>query len=109
IKIEAKNKMYPNIQIINDISKEFISLVKQEKCGNGRYGFTSFMTNYMPECSVDTVIKNMKNNYLGGDLYFELKYPINARVLGYIPFGHGMFMLVEQIEVIKDKNIKKDK
>lgn len=101
IRIEAKNKMYSNFQVVNDISKEYVSLVKQQKCGNGRFGFTSYMTNYVPECSVDNVIKNIKNNYIDGDLYFELKSPIRAKVLGYIPFGYGMFVLVEQVEVLK--------
>jgi hypothetical protein len=101
IRIEAKNKMYSNFQVVNDISREYVSLVKQEKCGNGRFGFTSYMTNYVPECSVDNAVKNMKNNYIGGDLYFELTFPIKAKVLGYVPFGYGMFILVEQIEVLK--------
>lgn len=104
IRVEPKNRMYMDFSLIQDISKEFTSLMKQEKCGDGKKGmFTGFMTNYgSKECTVDIVIQNIKNNYMENEsLYFDLKYPIKARVLGYVSFGYGMFVLVEQVEVLK--------
>ena len=103
IRVEPKNRMYMDLSIIQDISKEFTLLIKQEKCGDGKGIFTSFMTNYgSKECTVDSVIQNIKNNYMKNEsLYFDLKYPIKARILGYVSFGYGMFVLVEQVEVLK--------
>ncbi|MCG3696016.1 hypothetical protein L5F39_00200 [Aliarcobacter butzleri] len=101
IRIEAKNRMYWNLSTIQDISKEFSTLLEQKICGNGRYSFSAFMTNDYTECSVDNLIKRMEKSPIGGGIYFELTNPIKARILGYVAVDFGMFMLVEQIDVLK--------
>jgi len=101
IRIEAKNRMYRDLSTTQDISKEFSFLLKQKICGNGRYSFTAFMTNDYPDCSVDNLIKKIEISPNGGGIYFELTDPIKAKVLGYIVLKNGLFILVEQIEVLE--------
>ncbi|MDN5080664.1 hypothetical protein O8C89_09120 [Aliarcobacter butzleri] len=43
----------------------------------------------------------MEKSPIGGGIYFELTNPIKARILGYVAVDFGMFMLVEQIDVLK--------
>ncbi len=93
--------MYWDLSTIQAISKEFSTLQKQDNCDNARYAFTVFMTNEHPDCSVDNLIKKMEKSPNGGGIYYELPNPIKARVLGYVPVDFGMFMLVEQIDVLK--------
>ncbi|KLD96373.1 hypothetical protein [Aliarcobacter butzleri] len=102
IRIEAKNRMYWDLSTIQDISKEFSTLKKQKICDNARYSFSVFMTNEHPDCSVDNFIKKIEiGPTKGGGIYFELTNPIKARILGYVAVDFGMFMLVEQIDVLK--------
>lgn len=102
IKIEPKNKMYNDLSMIQDISKEFRNLVKQKKCENAKGSFSSFMANGTSECSVDNVVKNMENTYINENLYIELIAPVKAKVLGYVPLKEGLFVLIQIIEVIKE-------
>lgn len=101
IRIEAKNRRYIDLSTIQDISKEFSFLLKQKICGNGRYSFTAFMTNDYPDCSVDNFIKKIETGPKGEGIYFELTDPIKARILGYVRVENGLFILVEQIDVLK--------
>lgn len=101
IRIEAKNRMYRDLSTIQDISKEFSTLKKQKVCDNARYAFSVFMTNEHPDCSVDNLIKKIETGPKGEGIYFELTDPIKAKVLGYIVLKNGLFILVEQIEVLE--------
>lgn len=99
ITIEAKNRIYYDIRIVQAISKEYLVLLKEKKCESGLGSFTSFMTNSSSlECTVDSVLKNVKTDYVLSDifsLYNELLSPRKAKVLGYVFIGQGVFMTVQ--------------
>ncbi len=106
IRIEAKNKIYHDIGFIEYISKEFISLMKENKCESTNDSFTGFMTNYDNECSVNNVEKKVKKDYVYNDIFTfnpELILPVKAKVLGYVSVEQGVFVFVQIIEVIKEK------
>lgn len=105
IRIEPKNRMYSDFNLIQDISKEFVSLLKEKKCGNWKGSFSGYMLNIgSKECLVDNVIDKLKNNYPKHErLYFENKYPKKARVLGYVEFRTGVFVFVQTTEVLKNE------
>ncbi|MCG3691567.1 hypothetical protein [Aliarcobacter butzleri] len=102
ITIEAKNRVYYSIGLIEAISKEYLKLVKENKCETSKGAFTAFMTNTDSYgCTVDTVLKNIKIDYVPDDmytfnsLYNELSSSRKARVLGYVFVSQGAFMTVQ--------------
>jgi hypothetical protein len=109
IVIEPRNRFFIDFNLIQNISNEFISLVKEGKCDKMKGTFSNFMLNETKECSVDSVIEQIIDQYPKDEvLYFdELKYPIKAKVLGYVEFRAGVFVFVQVMEVIKEE--KKDK
>lgn len=107
IRIEAQNRMYFDFSLIQNISKEFISLVREGKCKRMQGMFSVFMLNQDKECSIDSVLEKMKSEYPKDELlYFSLSNPIKAKILGYAEFQAGVFVFVEQKESIR--NEKKD-
>lgn len=107
IRIEAKNIMYFDFNIIQDISAGFISLIDEGKCENVTGEFNNYMLNENKKCSVNKVISTLqKNKYKNFSpfLYSEMKYPIKAKVLGYVTFEAGMFIHIEQTELLEWKN-----
>lgn len=110
IRIEAKNRMYFDFNLIQHITKEFTYMVKEGKCSDLHGSFSNFMLNRENKyqgCSIDSVLEEAKNIYRRDEpLYFILKYPIKAKVLGYVEFNAGVFVLVEQKELLRDE--KKD-
>lgn len=111
IRIEAKNRMYFDLNLIQHITKEFTYMVKEGKCSDLNGSFSNFMLNQentYQGCSIDSVLDQTKSIYRKDEsLYLILKYPIKAKVLGYVEFNAGVFVLVEQKELIRDE--KKDK
>lgn len=108
IRIEPKNRLYHNFTFIQDISKEFMSLMINKQCENTRGSFGSFMLNQNKECSVDNVIEQIKKEwYNKNESYYDFKHPVKAKVLGYVEFRVGVFVFVQVMEVIKEE--KKDK
>ena len=107
IRIEAKNRIYHDIGFIEQISKEYLSLLKSNKCEGGLGSFTSFMTNYgLEECTVNYFIGKVKKEYVLNDIFTfnpELILPVKAKVLGYVSVEQGVFVFVQIIEVIKEK------
>lgn len=111
IRIEAKNRMYFDFNLIQHISQEFNTMVKDGKCSDLSGSFSNFMLNESSEnkeCLVDSVIDQIKGEYRKNELlYSALEYPIKAKILGYVKFKAGLFVLVEQKELLREE--KKDK
>lgn len=102
IRIEPKNKLFIGFDFIQNITNDFMSLVKNGKCEDLRGAFSYFMLNGDNECSLDSVVKKVQIEYPHKNI-FEIKNPIKAKVLGYVEFQAGVFVLIEQLEVIKEK------
>ncbi|ADG93184.1 hypothetical protein Arnit_1528 [Arcobacter nitrofigilis DSM 7299] len=109
IKIEPKNRIYFGFSFIQDITTNFLDLVENGKCPKEGGAFSNYMLNIKSdECLVDKVVGKIKRKYgyhhKNFNSYYELQDPIKAKVLGYVIFKAGMFMLVEQTELLeKDK------
>ena len=108
IRIEANNRMYLDLSLIQNISKEFLALMQEGKCERMLGTFSSFMLNRDKYCSVDNFLERIKSEYPKDEpLYFPLPHPIKAKVLGYVELQAGVFVLVEQKEMLfnntKDK------
>lgn len=101
IRIEAKNRMYADFNKIQEITQTFKNYINNETCVDGIGAFTAFMLNLNRGCSIDSVVIRHQ------DIYVDLSKPIKAKVLGYVEFNAGRFMLIEQLEVLD--NNKKDK
>lgn len=99
IRIEAKNRIYADFNKIQDITQTFKRDIDDETCADGIGAFTAFMLGLNKGCSVDSVAIRHK------DVYVDLSQPIKAKVLGYVEFNAGRFILIEQLEVIND-NLK---
>lgn len=97
IRIEAKNRIYFDFNKIQDITQSF---KKMNDCAEGVGSFTAFMLSLNEGCSVDSVVIRYQ------DAYTDLSEPIKARVLGYVKFNVGVFVLIEQIERIEEKKDK---
>lgn len=99
ITIEAKNRIYYDLRVVEAISKEYLILVKEKGCESGLGSFSFFMTNIDSSgCTVDAILKNIKTDYVLSDifsLYNELSSPRKARVLGYVFVAQGAFMTVQ--------------
>ena len=101
IRIEANNRMYLDLSLIQNISKEFLALMQEGKCERMLGTFSSFMLNKDKYCSVDNFLERIKSEYPKDELlYFPLPHPIKAKVLGYVEFKAGVFVLVEQKEML---------
>jgi len=109
IRIEPKNRIYWDLGSVQDITDSFISLIKEKKCPNMKGTLRVYMLNEDEQCSVDKVIDKIEESTYGSlyyprsasRLFYELRNPIKARVLGYVGFKAGVFVLIEQIEVLK--------
>ena len=110
IRIEAKNKMYFDFNLIQHIAQEFNTMVKDGRCSDLSGSYSNFMLNEssIKECSVDSVIDQIKGEYRKNELlYSALEYPIKAKIIGYVEFQAGLFVLVTQKELLREE--KKDK
>jgi len=105
IRIEPKNKLFIGFDFIQNITNEFMSLVKSGKCEDLSGAFSYFMLNGDNECSLDSVAKSVQIEYPHKNI-FEIQHPIKAKVLGYVEFDAGVFVLIEQIERIEEKKDK---
>ena len=108
IRIEANNRMYLDFSLIQNISKEFLALMQEGKCERMQGMFSVFMLNKDKYCSVDNFLERIKSEYPKDEpLYYPLPHPIKAKVLGYVELQAGVFVLVEQKEMLSNKT--KDK
>jgi len=101
IRIEPKNKLFIGFESIQEITQIFKKYIDNGTCLDGVGAFTAFMLSLNEGCSVDSIQTEYSHKRI-----FEIENPIKAKVLGYIEFKAGVFVLIEQIERIEEKKDK---